>query len=234
MEPQLGNSRSPRKTFDPIIFLGNSILTLGQMFKYVICRGLEDILVVFHSSDAVPVQKIRKLVDQANRQAEPIWNDEERNFATRSAECNAILRPALVQNALGDQGSFNPLPISVAATLDDIFRKHYEHGNNCLSIGRAAEDAHNHQDAYAREAGRTLGLIRSSYESRTITSIGMAYGRTSMPFLCISSVRALWQVCQSSFYTRQLSLVSSAHIHAGKFADSRQSSTGGSNHLQSR
>lgn len=203
------------------------------MFKYVICRGLEDILIVFNTAKAVPVSTMRGSIDQANAHAAPIWNDEGKSFAVRSAECKAILRPVLKQNKFGDDGIFNPFPLSAATTLDEIFRKHYQ-PSTYLFMGRADKDALNLQDAYAREAGRALGLLRGSYESRTITSIGMAYGRTSIPFLCMSSVSALWETCQTLFYTRQLSLVSSACQYTGKFTDSRPSFINGSSHSQSR
>jgi hypothetical protein len=174
---------------------------------HVLFRGIEDILVIFNGAPASPVQAIRNLVDDANRKAEPIWKNNDLDFKSRLGECRAILDLAFTEDQRSKPGQHRPVPSAVAEILDRIFRKHYS-SSDFLLIGRADEDSYRIQDAYAREVGRSIGLINSSYESRAITCLGKAYGKTSIPLLCMSSVSALWQVCQSSFYKKQLSLVS--------------------------
>ena len=189
------------------------------MFKHVVCRGIENILIIFNSSDATPGLEMRKLMDEANNRAGPVWNDATRTFATRRAECDKILLPVLEMNLSGRPGVFNPLPLSAVETLDTLFRKHY----NChqfLLIGQANENAYRVQDLYAREVATALGSIRDSYGSRATSFLGKVYGRTSIPLLSMASVSAFWEICKSPYYKRQLSLVSTVYSYAGQGVDS--------------
>jgi hypothetical protein len=189
------------------------------MFKHVVCRGIENILIIFNSANAAPGLEMRELMDEANNRAGPIWNDTTRTFAARRAECDNILRPVLAMNLLGGPGAFNPLPSSAVNTLDMLFRKHYER-HRFLLIGQANENAYCVQDLYAREVATALGSIRDSYGSRVTSFLGKVYGRTSIPLLSMASVSAFWEICKSPYYKRQLSLVSSVHSYAGQGVDS--------------
>ena len=189
------------------------------MFKHVVCRGIENILIIFNSADAAPGLEMRRLMDEANDQAGPIWDDATQPFADRRAECDEIVRPVLEMNLSGGPGEFNPLPSSAVETLDKLFRKHYQR-RNFLLIGQANGEAYRVQDLYAREVATALGLIRDSYGSRATSFLGKVYGRTSIPLLSMASVSAFWEICNSPYYKRQLSLVSSVHSYAGQGVDS--------------
>jgi hypothetical protein len=190
------------------------------MFKHVLCRGVEDILLVFNHAEATPAPVMQRLMDKANSQAGLIWKDKTKPFTARRAECDDIVLPVIQLNFKVKPGNYNPLPPSAAETLDMLFRKYYG-SDELLMIGQATEEAYRVQDLYAREVATALGSIRESYGSRAISSLGKVYGRTSIPLLCIASVSGLWDACQSSYYKRQLSMVRLARSYANQGADSR-------------
>lgn len=180
---------------------------------------MESVLYIFNSADADPVPTIRERLDKANNKAGPIWNDYNKKISARYAECDPILSPVISRNLRGDSGEFNPIPDRLTGTLDKIFRKHYP-PSRFLLMGQAHEEAYHVQDAYACDVAEVVGTLRSSYQSRALTVLGKAYGRASIPLLTLGSTSALWQICQHSFYKKQLSLVSSACTYADKLTDS--------------
>ena len=125
---------------------------------------------------------------------------------------------------------------SVTLKLGCIFRKHYGEHATLMLIGRTDGSACKVRDLYVGDVATLLGPLGPWYESRAIARLNRPSGGGSLPFLCVSSVCGIWQVCQSTFYTRQLSLVSfffSSALPATP-AESRQSFTGGSSRLQDR
>ena len=215
-------------------FFVDYVLTVLQMFKYLLYRGMEDILIIFNHSRAVRAEEIRADLLEANQKAELVWKDRTKTLSTRRAECIAILDPVLRRNLSAESGEFFPVPLQVASGLDQIFAKHYK-PDSYLLIGKTDENAYTVQDLYADEVGILLGKVRRSYRSRAITRLGKAYGRSSIPLLSMASVSALWQICQSDYYKGQLLLVGSSCSRVGRrVTDSQSSCTGGSNRLQSR
>jgi hypothetical protein len=189
---------------------------------------MEDILIIFNHAEAAPAQAMQSVIDVANNQAERIWKDKSKTFTARRAECDAVLSPVIKLNFLAPPGKFNRPPSSITGKLDELFRNHYG-PDELLMIGQATEEAYHVQDLYARELSTMLGTIRDSYASRAITSLGKMYGKTSIPLLSIASVSWLWEVCQSCYYKRQLSMVRLARSQVNQSADSPSSFINGSN-----
>lgn len=198
------------------------VLTLLQMFKHLLYRGMEDILIIFNAGPAVPPEEIRKDLCEANSRAEPVWNDKAKTLSARRARCKTILDPVVARNSLGEPGEFRPFPSKLAPKLDAVFSRHYKshEPDRFLLIGKTEEDAYRVQEEYVHEVGLLLGSVRQSYRSRAITQLGKVYGRSSMPLLSISSVSALWLLCQTTYYKKQLSLVSRTHSRVDLLADS--------------
>ena len=232
-EQRLGTPEAHvRSTKKPTVF-SSFILTLLQMFMFLLFRGIQDILVIFNSSPAAPVPEVRDLLNEANAEAAVVWNDEDLPFPARWVACTEILQGVVKQNETFTAGNFEGVPEATVERLSKIFRRHYPQ-EKFLLMGCADEEAYEVQEGYAREVARLLGTKSKSFESRATTRLGKAYGRTALPLLCMSSVSALWKVCQSPFYKSQISLVSSVCSHVSLLTDSRPSSTSGSNRLQSR
>jgi hypothetical protein len=180
------------------------------MFLYLLHKAIEDILIIFNDADAPSPADAEQALQMANEKAEPLWKNEETPFPERQAQCQEILRPILELYMKEKPGEFHPVSDLVANGLNQIFKKHYNTPGKFLLIGRTDDQAYQVQDGYAREVaaflGRNLGGPR---EARTIIMLRKAYGRGTLPLLCMSSASALWELCQSSFYRRQLFLVSS-------------------------
>lgn len=231
VEAQLGNARSACKTLGNSFATFDSALMFLQMFKYLLLRGIEDILLIFNDSRAAPVAEMQSVLDQANNLAKPIWNDNNKSYAVRHAECKAILSPVFTVTRFGEPSGFNSVPQGCVGDLDKIFDFNYG-PSNYLLIGQAAEDAYQVQEDYARQVGNALRPIRHSYETRAVVLLGKLYGSTSIPLLCSSSISALWKVCNLPYYKRQLSLVSPTCQCACQLIDSWSSSIDGLNRSQ--
>jgi hypothetical protein len=195
-------------TNQPTVFV-NLVLTFPQMFKYLLYRGIEDILMIFNDADVVPVSDIRTLLGKANARAAPLWMDETISFTDRQAACKEILDPVIRMNTGTKAKRFRRVPRSVTRKLNRIFRRFYGEPDSLLLIGRTDERAYEVQDRYARIVAKVLGKVKPEYQSRAITRLRKVYGRGSLPLLCMSSVSGMWQLCKSSFYRRQIYLVSS-------------------------
>jgi hypothetical protein len=187
------------------------------MFLYLLYRAMEDVLIIFNSAPAPSPQVIEDLLRKANVKARPLWSHLGTPFLTRQIQCREILDPVVRMNLFGD-GNPQAVPRSVTGELNTIFRKHYASGNSVhsagltaevLLIGRTDDRAYEVQDNYAIDVAILLGTVDPKFESRALTRLGKVYGRGSLPLLCMSSVAAMWELCRSTFYKRQISLVSS-------------------------
>lgn len=183
------------------------MLTLCQMLKYVLSKGMLDILVIFNDAEAKRPETVEALLQKANAKAELVWKDDNVPFSDRVAKCRKILDPLL--NADSEVVDFKPVPQEIAGELDGIFEEFYGDPEALLLIGRTHEEAYKVQDEYATAVTNLLGRHSSTYESRAIVCLRKTYGRSSLPILSVRSVEALWRLCQSPFYKRVLSLVSS-------------------------
>lgn len=178
------------------------------MFKSLLAKGMQDILVIFNSTPALPMSEVQDRIDEANAIAEPLWNDPTASLQTRRDQCRQILVPVLNQNLTVPASWIAGTPSNISADLTRVFRRHYSH-EKLLLIGGNSKEAYEVQDRYARDVALLLGSVRHRWGSRAISCLAMAYGRNTIPLLCMSSVSALWRLCSSPFYKRQLSLVSS-------------------------
>jgi hypothetical protein len=178
------------------------------MFKYLMFRAIEDILMIFNDAAAVPPLDIRKSLRNANTRAAPLWRDEAVPFIERQAACREILNPVIKMNTVSKAGNFKAVPFSIVDEIDNIFRHFYSEPDLLLLIGRTDERAYKVQDKYGRVVATLLGTVDSAYESRAITRLRKAYGRGALPLLSMSSASGIWQLCRSSFYKKQIYLVS--------------------------
>lgn len=185
------------------------VLTVLQMFKYLLYQAMEDALVIFNTAEAAPVTQTNNLIDVADAKAEPLWRDEAIPLLTREAECRAVYAECISLNEPVSKENRQPVPASAVAGLDRIFKKHYDTPDKFLLFGRTDDAAYEVQDRYAREVAALLGTIHRRFESRALTRLRKMYGRGSLPLLSEKSVTAMWEACKSSYYGRQMSLVSS-------------------------
>ena len=171
-------------------------------------RGVHDIMRIFNDLEGVDcVDTLQQHIDSANAQAKPIWDDLEAPFSMRLARCQLILDP--VVNQIAEAGSWrrSAVPASIGDRLDQIFHRHYNQDNLSL-IGCADSSAYEVQDGYARDVVSLLRATNTGYAARAMVVLGKVYGSTAIPLLSISSVSALWNLVNSAFYKKQLSLVS--------------------------
>ena len=179
------------------------------MFQYLILRGISDILRIFnHLEEVDSADILQQNIDNANAQAKLIWDDLEVPFSMRLVRCQLILNPVVNQVAKRRAEEHVAVPASVAEHLDDIFHRHYNRSNFSL-IGCADSSAYEVQEKYAREIVSQLRKIDLGCAARATVVLGKVYGSTAIPLLSISSVSALWDLANSTFYKKQLSLVSS-------------------------
>ena len=152
------------------------------------------------------MEETKQMVDQVNSKAEVIWNHRD-TFRRRFRGCYQITLPAVKFVFPSPPSSYKGIKPSTWEELDEIFIKHYR---DCwLSIGQADDDAYEIQDRYMCDVADVLGLECKYFGSRAIVLLGKVYGRTAVPLLTKGSIEAMWKVCSSSFYKRQLFLVSS-------------------------
>jgi hypothetical protein len=178
------------------------------MFQYLILRGISDILRIFNYLEEVDsVGTLQQDINDANAQAKLIWDDLEVPFSMRLVRCQLILGPVVSQVAKKEAETHVAVPASVAECLDDIFHRHYNKGNFSL-IGCADNSAYGVQENYAGEIVSQLRKISPECATRATVVLGKVYGSTGIPLLSISSVSALWDLANSAFYKKQLSLVS--------------------------
>ena len=202
------------------------------MFSYLLYRGLRDIWSIFNTAGAISPAEILQRLEEANTEAVKVWSDEDRPFVTRLETCKTIIDPVANLILPSTSVTFNPIPEKVAGGLDTIFAKHYNPGNYLL-IGRTEHEAQEAQRRYAQEVAILLGLEYKPYETRALFYLGRVYGCTSIPLLSLGSVLAMWDLCRSPFYRRQLSLVSIVSLCIIHSIDARFSCTSGSSRSQS-
>jgi len=202
------------------------------MFKYLLFKGLEDISVIFNDVKAERPGRVRKLLEEANDKAAPVWNDHRIPFLERQARCKAILDPVIELNA-ASEFRFSAFPKSTVAELDKLFKQFYSEPAKVLLIGRTCKHAYEVQDRYATAVASLLGTVSRAYESRAAVCLRKVYGRNSIPLLSISSVSGLWELCKIPLYRAISSLVSlPPPRHARRSADPWLSSTSGFSLLQ--
>jgi hypothetical protein len=177
------------------------------MFKYLLHRGLSCIQHIFNDQEAPSAKRVQQAVAKVNLEAEAIWNRGELPFRTRFRECHRITLPALKLVFPASPGRYKGVGPSTWERLDGVFLKHYE--NSWLSIGWADDAAYEVQNRYMHDVADVLGLECEHFRSRAIALLGMVYGHTAVPLLTKASVEAMWEICSSPFYKRQLSLVRS-------------------------
>lgn len=178
------------------------------MFRNLLLRGMEDVLFIFNDAKAKPVQEVRFSLTLANSEAEKSWNNATKSFLLRKSECGKIISGVLQMNQIPKSATSTPVPQPVGEQLASLFNKHYW-GKNLFLIGRTTEEAYKLQDRYGEDVVELLATVSVDYQSRAITRLQTVYGVSSMPLLCTSSVSATWELCQSPFYKKQISLVSS-------------------------
>ena len=181
------------------------------MFMNLLFRGMYDIFAIFNENEEAPASEVQSKLSEANDKAKRVWNDKEKSFLLRKTECGQIMRGILKSNKDCEDAVSTGVPQLVGERLSHIFTKHYGQANLML-IGRTTEEAYTVQDRYASEVVRLLWEETKDdrCKSRAVVRLQTVYGASSMPLLCTSSVSAMWQLCTSSFYKKQLFLVSPA------------------------
>lgn len=192
---------------DQAAVLMKLVLTSPQMFKHLIFQGLTDISQVFTDAKAGGVGVVKAHLAQANEDASPVWNSPKLHPLERLARCKEITDPVVELSGIDLKGNFLGIPTRLIGRLNKAFQRYYK-GDQSLLIGQTHEEARGVQDQYGRAVARIVGEEDARFAARAIICFRKVHGRTSMPLLTISSVQGLWQMCQTSFYTRVISLVS--------------------------
>lgn len=196
------------------------------MFKHLLYRGIADIVCIFDGADpALSVESLQKRLRDANDELEGILCDPTKPFEVQLRECRGIINP-VVRTAIPEASGFSGIPREAVERLDEIFSRWYQ-AKGLLLIGGTCDESYRIQESYASDIVELLEQINGGYASRALALLGKLYGRTSMPLLCESSIAALWDTCRSSFYRRQLSLVSSVKPGPDPLSDPSPSSTNG-------
>ena len=229
MGEALGYPGVPRKSSQVPIFVDHT-LTLSQMFKYALIRGINDIRFMFNNSEGPSLRYTRREIERANGVAEPVWLNRQKRRTARMADCRQILAPVL--DRMPSHSIHPKIPDCLLKKLNAIFEQNYGGGEQYLLMGRAEDDAYAAQANYVDAVLRKLSSYHQFTKARVLTCIGKAYGLTSVPILSTASVSALWQACKSEFYKRQLAMVSQTCLHACVLADLGLSFTAGSSRSQ--
>lgn len=180
------------------------------MFKYLLFKGFADIMDIFSSAKAEAPSVIKAHLHKANEQAAPVWNDQSIPFTVRAHKCGEILDVVVNMNQIPKtEDEVLDIPPSLVDKLNKSFRKFYGTIDKLMLIGQTHEEAYAVQDKYAREVAHILGTEDKRFESRAITCFRKIYGRNFVPLLTMGSVSGLWQICQSGYYKKTVSLVSS-------------------------
>ena len=118
--------------------------------------------------------------------------------------------PALEQvNRPTPRDDLTRFPASIEKELNAIFHQHYDAPEKYLLFGCTGDEAYDIQDKYALSMVALLRTIDVWYVSKAHLCLRKMYGRGApLPLLCRSSIEAMWKVCKSSYYRRQISLVS--------------------------
>lgn len=179
------------------------------MFKSLLFKGMQDIFKIFNDLDVPWLPVVLQRLSDANARAGPIWQDQRLLFEDRQSKCTAILLPVLSLINPRAGTVFAVVPSCIEHGLCGIFTEFYGTPERLLLIGKTTEEAYEVQDRYAHAVAKLLERVGSKHRSRAILCLAKAYGASSMPLLCSSSLAALWELCKSRPYRRVISLVSS-------------------------
>lgn len=205
------------------------------MFKSLLLAGVMDILVIFNNARSLPSTEAQQLVERANEEAALVWRHDKGGATTRLSRCRDITSEVVRKVTASNSKNVvhHAVPGSLCERLDDVFTRHYGGPDGHLLIGRADDDAYVAQEGYGAEVIGLLSSERDAWKSRAMVRIGKVYGYPSLPLLSVGSIDAMWKVCTSTFYKKQLSLVSSTRPYIRSFSNFQASFIGGSSRFRS-
>lgn len=183
-----------------------------QMLKYMLYRAICTGIVLFSNIQAPPLEVCEKEFAEYNREARAVWNSST-SFSSRQRACEQLLKTAVPSLQFAprnvEEDDLRRFPTSIEGQLNAIFKEHYSSKDKWLLFGRTEEKAYDVQDRYALSVAELLGGIDARYASKACLCLRALYGRGApFPLLCESSISAMWEVCQDSYYKRQIALVS--------------------------
>lgn len=186
------------------------------MLKYMLYRAISTELVLFSALEAPPLATCEKELIKYNQEAREIWNSSM-SFFDRQQACEALLTKAVpsLQHVPRHMEHYDlrRFPTSFEGRLNAIFEEHYTSKDKWLLFGRTDKEAYDVQDRYAISVVEFFSDMDVQYASKACLSLRAIYGRGApLPLLCESSISAMWEVCQDSYYKRQLTLVSGHHV----------------------
>ena len=179
------------------------------MFKFVLLRAVQTTAQVFCDVDVRSARRCREVVEEYNRQAEPVWKKEGADFLLRRRECKVLHSKLLGEvDRFPGTSEFRPIPQKAAAVLDSIFKAHYKSEEQFLLFGRTDDRSLEVQDSYGLAVAKALGKLDKRYEARAHLHLRKKYGRGApLPLLSMASVEAMWETCTSYFYRIQIRTV---------------------------
>jgi hypothetical protein len=186
--------------------------TTFQMLKYMLYRTICTGIILFSDVEAPSLDVCKKEFAEYNGRARAVWNSPK-SFFDRQKACDVLLEAVVpscqyVRRSVEDE-DLRRFPTSISGQLNAIFEEHYDSKDKWLLFGRTEEKAYDVQDRYALSVVELLGDIDERYASRAYLCLRGLYGRGApLPLLCESSISAMWEVCQDSYYKRQITLAS--------------------------
>ena len=157
------------------------------------------------------MKQCKKAIEAYNMRAKQVCRREKENFMRRKQECSTIYEEELERLCRTTEvKDIEPVPKEAATKMDTIFKMHYRNLPDRLLLGRLDEISQLVNTAYAKHVAEALGKIDPRYEARAILCLHPLYGRgAALPLMTETSVEAMWEVCESYYYTVQLDTVSS-------------------------
>jgi len=182
------------------------------MFKYMLYRAMRTGIFVFNTGEAPHLDQCKREMNNYNAKADLLWKSGGR-FSERRRTCENLLgmtAPSLKHlNHVVLEDDLRRFPSSIENELNLIFQRHYDTEEKYMLLGRADNKAYKVQDGYAMEVAKLLEKIDDEYSLRAQLCLRKIYGRGApLPLLSSASVEAMWEVCKSEYYKRQISLVS--------------------------
>lgn len=182
------------------------------MFKYLLLRSLENTEYVFSTfkptTEEPTVEECEKAIKAYNARAKRVWS-QEADFMRRRHRCSAIYEQQVLALRPTQDRYSTSIPKHAVQEMDAVFKANYKTLAERLLLGRLDEIPQVINAVYAKQVASALGQIDKRYEARAILSLHPLYGRgTPLPLMTEESVEAMWQVCQSYYYTVQLNAVS--------------------------
>jgi hypothetical protein len=198
------------------------------MLKYLLFRGMVDILMMFYCDGSQNSSHVWTTLEKADAKAAAVWEDGEEPLGTRAAEYRATVRSVVDSNLPKERILQLVLP-SLAKRLREIFEKFYGTRDSLRLIGQTNDQAHKAQLDYINAIVDSMQEVAPKFTSHLVARFKEVRKRNSIPLLSVRSVSGLWQLCQSPFYRRVISLVSTLCRLARRFANGPASSTNGFN-----